>query len=268
MRNRGWNFDPSYVRSNLIPMTTGLTLGLAAKPFATAYLSTSLTFTAAFTINANTSNGADNLGATICGGGGTGQGRGSYLAVNGNESAGAGWWELGTGDASGASGKIRLFHASSEFLISDLSNNTLWKFTANNELKFGGTNNHIMATTIDGSDTAAISVNAGGGFNSSGTRGGFLLMYGNEHGSVGSVVLSAGSATSGGLSLCSPASNGSIRHIVNSSDWFTVNADGTLKIHNTSAPGGTPSGGGYLYTESGALKYKGSSGTVTSIAPA
>lgn len=38
-------------------------------------------------------------------------------------------------------------------------------------------------------------------------------------------------------------------------------------IYNTSAPS-TPSGGGVLYVESGALKYKGSSGTVTTIANA
>jgi hypothetical protein len=36
----------------------------------------------------------------------------------------------------------------------------------------------------------------------------------------------------------------------------------------TTAPSGTPSGGGVLYVESGALKYKGSSGTVTTIANA
>jgi len=37
---------------------------------------------------------------------------------------------------------------------------------------------------------------------------------------------------------------------------------------NQTAPSGTPSGGGYLYVESGALKYKGSSGTVTTVAVA
>jgi len=37
---------------------------------------------------------------------------------------------------------------------------------------------------------------------------------------------------------------------------------------NQTAPSGTPSGGGYLYVESGELKYKGSSGTVTTIAAA
>lgn len=42
-----------------------------------------------------------------------------------------------------------------------------------------------------------------------------------------------------------------------------------IKIGNASAaPGDTPSGGGYLFVESGALKFKGSSGTVTTIAAA
>lgn len=40
-----------------------------------------------------------------------------------------------------------------------------------------------------------------------------------------------------------------------------------LFIANTTVPG-TPVGGGYLYVQSGALKYKGSSGTVTTIAAA
>lgn len=42
---------------------------------------------------------------------------------------------------------------------------------------------------------------------------------------------------------------------------------GRVFIINSSAPS-TPSGGGYLYVENGALKYKGSSGTVTTIANA
>lgn len=39
-------------------------------------------------------------------------------------------------------------------------------------------------------------------------------------------------------------------------------------VNTTGAPGGTPSGGGVLYVQSGALKYKGSSGTVTTLANA
>lgn len=48
-------------------------------------------------------------------------------------------------------------------------------------------------------------------------------------------------------------------------------ASGTLVMfiaNRSAAPSGTPSGGGILYVESGALKYKGSSGTVTTIANA
>lgn len=41
-----------------------------------------------------------------------------------------------------------------------------------------------------------------------------------------------------------------------------------IGIANGTAPSTNPSGGGVLYVESGALKYRGSSGTVTTIAPA
>ncbi len=43
---------------------------------------------------------------------------------------------------------------------------------------------------------------------------------------------------------------------------------GNFYIANGTAPGGNPSGGGFLWIESGALKYRGSSGTVTTIANA
>jgi hypothetical protein len=38
--------------------------------------------------------------------------------------------------------------------------------------------------------------------------------------------------------------------------------------NTTSAPASNPVGGGFLYVEAGALKYRGSSGTVTTIANA
>jgi hypothetical protein len=44
---------------------------------------------------------------------------------------------------------------------------------------------------------------------------------------------------------------------------------GVVAIHNASvAPSVNPANGGILYVEEGALKYRGSSGTVTVIAPA
>ena len=48
----------------------------------------------------------------------------------------------------------------------------------------------------------------------------------------------------------------------------TINPSGTILIANSTAPGSNPVGGGYLYVEAGALKYRGSSGTVTTIAAA
>lgn len=52
---------------------------------------------------------------------------------------------------------------------------------------------------------------------------------------------------------------------------LTLMSNGTfaprMYLENTTAPG-TPTGGGILYVESGALKYKGSSGTVTTLAAA
>lgn len=42
----------------------------------------------------------------------------------------------------------------------------------------------------------------------------------------------------------------------------------TLHLANATVPTGSPSGGGVLYVENGALKYRGSSGTVTTIANA
>ena len=48
----------------------------------------------------------------------------------------------------------------------------------------------------------------------------------------------------------------------------TVRPDYIFIKDTSGAPSGTPTGGGYLYVESGALKFKGSSGTVTTIAAA
>jgi hypothetical protein len=43
---------------------------------------------------------------------------------------------------------------------------------------------------------------------------------------------------------------------------------GAVRLTNTTAPTANMTGGGILYVENGALKYRGSSGTITTIAPA
>lgn len=47
----------------------------------------------------------------------------------------------------------------------------------------------------------------------------------------------------------------------------TVMPNGPLLLHNNSGRAESPIGGGYLFVENGALKFKGSSGTITTIAP-
>ena len=51
-------------------------------------------------------------------------------------------------------------------------------------------------------------------------------------------------------------------------DWVFLRSDGVLELKNTSAPTGLRFGDGALWVEGGALKYRGSSGTVTVLAPA
>lgn len=54
----------------------------------------------------------------------------------------------------------------------------------------------------------------------------------------------------------------------NGFERMQIDASGNLVLRNTSSAPSTPSSGGVLYVESGALKYIGSSGTVTTIAAA
>lgn len=61
---------------------------------------------------------------------------------------------------------------------------------------------------------------------------------------------------------------GNFRFIQNGTVILTINSQNNILIANSLATPGTPTGGGFLYVESGALKFKGSSGTVTTIAPA
>lgn len=55
---------------------------------------------------------------------------------------------------------------------------------------------------------------------------------------------------------------------VGAASKVSIDDTGVVQIANATAPSGTPSASGYLYVESGALKYKGSSGTVTTLGAA
>jgi hypothetical protein len=70
----------------------------------------------------------------------------------------------------------------------------------------------------------------------------------------GSATLTFGDGTTADVNLYRSAAN-------------VLATDDALFLGNVTAPG-TPTGGGHLYVEAGALKFKGSSGTITTIAPA
>lgn len=94
----------------------------------------------------------------------------------------------------------------------------------------------------------------------SGTGTGLILQAGNETGTTsigGDVNISAGTGTTrnGNIGLGGFPSAGGGGFCV-----FIANA--------TTVPTSNPTGGGILFVQSGALKYRGSSGTVTTIAPA
>lgn len=121
----------------------------------------------------------------------------------------------------------------------------------------------------------------------SGTFGGGANQFAVEH--VASAVnqLSArGSATSNAVRLFAQGADGVVDLEVVSKGASQVRIGNTTKtniveigeftgagaqcvfLSNSAAPSSNPSGGGYLYVEAGALKYRGSGGSVTPIAPA
>jgi hypothetical protein len=64
------------------------------------------------------------------------------------------------------------------------------------------------------------------------------------------------------------AGDTSLRDVTGAADLLSISTNAVILIKNGVAPGSNPTSGGYLYVESGALKYRGSSGTVTTIANA
>jgi len=98
-------------------------------------------------------------------------------------------------------------------------------------------------------------------------------------GSTAGVRIDAGGNVSSGFDVFSVVDGGTTLFTVtastknigiggNASSLFASGTGVVGMLNATAAPSGTPTGGGVLYTEAGALKFKGSSGTVTIIAVA
>jgi hypothetical protein len=140
-----------------------------------------------------------------------------------------------------------------------------WKFHLSKRISSTTTD---LFTFNDSGSMGIGTTNAGGGILHvhASTENGFICSTNSTSGSTvndGSIMGSYGTDAyfwnreAGGLYL-GTSNNERIR----------ILSGGTILISNTTAPGGDPTGGGYLYVESGALKYRGSSGTITTIANA
>lgn len=111
--------------------------------------------------------------------------------------------------------------------------------------------------------------NTGGNSGSAG-----VYLQGRTHGwtMITDVGLNGGdnfgitSVTLGSTPIFFADANGNVA--INSTGSFGSGTGVVFIANRTAAPSGTPSGGGILYCESGALKFKGSGGTVTTIAAA
>ncbi|HET7111726.1 MAG TPA: hypothetical protein VFI41_12715 [Gemmatimonadales bacterium] len=115
----------------------------------------------------------------------------------------------------------------------------------------------VYATGTLGAPTKSIRFTTG---NTLGTDA-YLDLYGTSHANAGRIDLASGGSAdirllaAGNLAFFGAASAGGGVKVV-----FIANA--------TTLPTTNPTGGGILYVDSGALKYRGSSGTVTTLGPA
>jgi hypothetical protein len=118
--------------------------------------------------------------------------------------------------------------------------------------------------SITGDTTGFVSFTGGNSF-TGGTGGAFTargLTNGFNPGGI-EFYYASGGVTNEGLRL---NSNGNIG--IGGVSTFGTSAAKVIGIANGTAPTTSPAGMGQLYVEGGALKYRGSSGTVTTIAPA
>lgn len=176
--------------------------------------------------------------------------------------------------------------SSSILFPASLSNPTISQATQTTD-EISGKPITIISQTATGTETqgGAIRLFAGNGV----SQGGGISLLGGQGSAGGSVSISGGSGTGGdiggvinisagdcaggeGGSVNIDTGNGTIRGVMSFSigGFFvlTLQRDFTLLIGESESEPATPDEGGVLYVEDGALKYKGSGGTVTPIANA
>jgi len=198
-------------------------------------------------------------------------------------------------------GHVGLYDTDVTGLVHVLSGN------GNSSLYIGADNGNVAESSnlifgVDGTERARIdsSGNLGLGVTPSAWSGYPAMQFTNSYsvsalgtgknvyynGSAYTYITSAAASLfqqdSAGKYLWFTAPSGTAGNAISFTQALTLNADGSLLLGGTSTPGArvmyianattvpasNPSGGGVLYVEGGALKYRGSSGTVTTIAAA
>lgn len=139
----------------------------------------------------------------------------------------------------------------------------------------------FMGPTSSGSEAQRIQLQAGGTANGTGTlisgysndaaRPNGQIAFVQTSATAGKVVLRAvtGSAFSDRLSLLENEVESHVRMALGApGSWGSGTGPAFFMANTTTAPTTNPSGGGIVYVQAGALKYRGSSGTVTTLAAA
>jgi hypothetical protein len=161
--------------------------------------------------------------------------------------------------ASGTTKGVRFEHSSTATTITGVDNTlnaSYQPLALNGSTLTFQTNGGTTALTIDSSQNASFS--------------GRIFVGGNAAVPSANQQTYVGADTTNGAQLIGKGSANDIS-LYNSAGAITVSIPtGTkyLFVANATAPAANPTGGGYLYVEGGALKYRGSSGTVTTIANA
>ena len=142
------------------------------------------------------------------------------------------------------------------------------------EMTFAATNGGIIKTnTADTTDNKRIFISSSGDGNGSNTRGAYANFYGNESAGTGRIDIEAGNVAGGDVSIKAGNQNMVVAYRTTNLGLLGGNSFGSgvkvVSIPNaTTVPTTNPTAGGVLYAEAGSLKWRGSSGTITTIAPA
>jgi len=244
--NDTW-FDPAYARSTFRPITnnaldlgtnsmlfrsayvnniygaSNLVLGVNATTWLTLDVSGLLSFVATnFRINANTSDGSDNKGMFLCGGGSNTTTRGGVLFLGGNEYSGSnGLTSLSAGDASSAYLELKAPASTAPTIRFVLTSSEIWRMSGN-ELTGMVSSNHQIART---NDTGWMIISGGSGAGAAAT-GAYLTLRGASATTPGVALLCSGSNSGAYAQYNAAHASGSHRFLIaDVEQWRMLGAD-------------------------------------------